>query len=622
MKFGFLKSRWFWVGVGVLVIGGGLYAHGRNANKGPFYETQTVQQGTVRQTVDVTGQITPDNRLDLAFKNGGMIQTINVKAGDLVKKDQILATLDMRDLQFSADRARAVLANAQANLAARAAGETRESIQIAQASLDQAKANLTKAQNDLAIARVSVEDDYHVSQLALSTAQQNYDNAIASNDQIVKNGYESLRTTLQTALGSAQSSIVDVDNILGVDNTSVNGRYDYVLGVTDHGTVTQAKSDYLIARNLYRTTYVQLQALGVAPTETAVQSAALATRETMNKVQVLLDDMQRVLAATIPGGTMTTSELAAKKAQMDSDRATVSAQLASVNTSIQTVTNAQLTRTTNLDQLQNAVETARTNLNIADHNRTTKVKTAETNVALQTAAVVAAQAALDQKKAGPRAVDLAPLRAQVTDAQTAYTQALERLHDMEIIAPVDGVVANVDPKVGEQIAPNAKAISMIGNQGYTIEALIPEGDIAKVHVGQSVTLTLESFGDDIQFTGSVISENPDQTKVQDAIYYKVHIGVDPQEGKEIKPGMTANITILTGERKDVLFINNRAVRDVDGTKMVRVLKNNQAQDVTVNLGLRGDEGRVEVASGLQAGDQVILAELTAEEHAALQTQKK
>lgn len=622
MALGFLKSRWVWGGVIVLLIGGGLVVQRKNAAKGPFYETQVVERGTVRQTVEVTGQVTPDNRLDLAFKNGGLIKTIAVKPGDQIKKDQVLATLDMRDLQFSAERARSSLVNAQATLAARAAGETRESIQIAEAALEQARANLKKAQTDLEITRVSVEDDFHVAEIAVTTAQQNYDNATASNDLTIKNGFESLKTTLQGGLGSVQASLVDVDAILGIDNTSVSGRYDYILGFADQTALMRARNRYVETRNVYRDTYNQIQMLGTAPTEVAVQTAALGARSTLEKMQLLLDDMQRVLAATVAGGGLTATDLASKKTQMDTDRTTVSAQLSTVNTAIQSVTTAQLARTTNLDQLRHALETAKANLSIADHNRLTKIKTAETNVVLQTAAVTSAQAALDQKKAGPRSIDLAPLRAQVADAQTAYQQALERLHDQEIVAPVDGVIAEVGPKPGEQAAPNAKIMTLIGNQGYTIEALVPEGDIAKVQVGQKATLTFDSFGDDTVFTSTVIAEYPDQTKVQDAIYYKVRLAVDARADKEIKPGMTANITILTAEQRDVLVVNNRAVRDTNGKKAVRVVRTGVAQEVPVELGLKGDEGRVQIVSGLSQGDQVVLAELTAEEHAALEAQKK
>ncbi len=618
----FLKSRWFWGVVVILVLGGGWYAYGKNTSKGPFYETQIVGKGTVRQTVDVTGQVTPDNRLDLAFKSGGLIERISVKAGDTVKKGQVVATLDARDLQFSVRRAGATVANAQANLAARAAGETKESIQMSQASLDQAQANLKKSQTDLEITRISVEDEYRVSQIAVINAQQNYDNANSSNDQGIKNGFESLKTTLQGSLGYVQTALTDGDRIIGVDNAIVNDKFEYLLAFSDAAAFARSKIRYGEAKVIYQDGYAQIQALGSTPSEASVRKAALKTRESLEKTLLFLDDVLRILGTVLPTSDFTAAEITSKKSQIESDRIGLNTQLSGLNTSLQAITNAELARTTNQDQLRNALETAKANLTIADRNRLTKIKTAETNVVLQEAAVVSAKAALDQKKAGPRAVDLAPLRAQILDAQTAYAQAIDRMRDMEIIAPVDGIVAEVMPKVGEQVAPNSSVIALIGDQGYTIEALIPEGDIAKVEVGQPVTLTLESYRDDIVFTGSVISENPDQTKIQDAIYYKVHIGIDKKEGKEVKPGMTANITILTAERKDVLFTTNRAIRESEDKKTVRVLKQGQAVETTVQVGLRGDEGRLEIISGVNAGDEVVLAELTAEEHAALEATKK
>jgi hypothetical protein len=160
----------------------------------------------------------------------------------------------------------------------------------------------------------------------------------------------------------------------------------------------------------------------------------------------------------------------------------------------------------------------------------------------------------------------------------------------------------------------------VAAEGYTVEALVPEADIAKVNVGQTATMTLDAFGDSVVFQGTVVAENPDQTKVQDAIYYKTSFQL-LANGYDVKPGMTANVTIKTGESKDALFIPTRAVRDQNGVVSVRVLENAQPRDVNVQLGLRGDEGKVEVKEGLSVGQQVILGELTADEYKKLQATK-
>jgi HlyD family secretion protein len=240
---------------------------------------------------------------------------------------------------------------------------------------------------------------------------------------------------------------------------------------------------------------------------------------------------------------------------------------------------------------------------------------------VQRAALAQAQAQLDAKKAGPRAVDVAGLRAQVLDAQTAYQQAQERLADVQIIAPVNGVVTDIVPNIGEQVTANVTAVKMVSTEGYTVEALVPEADIAKIEADQSIEITLDAFGEDVKFKGRVVSENPDQTKVSDAIYYKVYATIDAQD-RDIKPGMTANLIVKTGEREHALIVPTRALRDRDGQRYVRLLQNKVVSEVDVELGLRGDEGRTEVVKGLSDGQIVIISEVSADEFGKLEADAK
>jgi hypothetical protein len=69
----------------------------------------------------------------------------------------------------------------------------------------------------------------------------------------------------------------------------------------------------------------------------------------------------------------------------------------------------------------------------------------------------------------------------------------------------------------------------------------------------------------------VLSIEPDRIKIQDAVFYKVAIAIDPTD-KPIKPGMTANVIVTTAEIADTLSIPVRAVRTVDGVRRVRMLE--------------------------------------------------
>ncbi len=611
------KKRTWAIIVIVLAIGG--FAYGKSkAPKGPFYDTQPVTRGALQQTVEATGQVVPQARIDLSFKNGGKVTGLTAVVGARVKKGDILATVDSTDADLNVRRAASTVSLALANLRAREAGETAETIRIAQAALDQAKANADKAKSDLESVKVSVQDEFNVATISVDTAQKNLDNALNSNDQTVANGYASLRNSLQGALGPVQTGLADGDAIIGVDNQSESYRYSRTLGASDSVSVQNAKSQYVTAKSARDAASLAARVLPVTATNDQIRQAAESVKDALQKTQTYLDYVQRALAATPASADFSSSEIAAKKATIDADRSSVSAQLTTLTSALQLATNNELGRTTNIDQLRNALETAKTNLRIADSNRSSKVRAAESAVQIQTAAVASAQASLDQRKAPPRSVDLAGLRAQVQDAQTAYTQATERLNDTRIIAPVDGVIAEVIPKIGEQAMSGARMIGMIAEAKYTIEALIPESDIAKVSVDQQATIVLDAFGDTQPFKGSVTAEYPDQTKVQDAVYYKAIVGIDTQ-GKDVKPGMTADVTILTAERaSSTLSIPSRALRQVDGKPMVQVLVNGAPQDRSVETGLRADEARVEVVSGVNEGEQVIVGELTADEYATRQ----
>lgn len=607
----FLKKKRTYIILGLLIVGYFGISWLRGGKSGTTYETAAVEKRDLLQTVEVTGELKPAARIDLAFKNSGTIKTINVKIGDKVKKGDILAELKSDDVVFASRSANAALALAQANLRARIAGETDQSIRVAIAVVDQSQASYDKALADLASTKLTTADAIRVATLALQTASNNLANQDATVSQTVQNAYDSARASLLTALGPLQTALSDGDQISGVDNTAANQTYLNVLGFLDSGSLDRSKNSYLIAKAAKIAAETQVKALAASSTKDEITAAGATLSNAITSVQTYLTDIQKVLAASLTNSSFTATILASYKTTIDADRVSVSAQNSTVLTALQTIKNAELSRTQTVSQLKDAYDTAATNLQTAETNATTQIRTAETNVEIQKASLEQAKASLDLKKAPPREVDLAGLRASVAQAQVNAEKATNDLQNIQIIAPVDGTVAEVIPDIGELIQATVTAIRLIGTEYYDIEALVPEADIAKVEVGQTSTITLDAYGDSVVFNGTVTAEDPDQTKVQDAVYYKIRVQIEPA-GHDIKPGMTANVTVKTDERKDALVIPLRAVRTAaDDTKSVRVLKNKVPENRTVEIGLRGDEGRVEVTKGLAEGEIVITGETSA-----------
>ncbi len=223
------------------------------------------------------------------------------------------------------------------------------------------------------------------------------------------------------------------------------------------------------------------------------------------------------------------------------------------------------------------------------------------------ASVDAAQAALDLKRAKARPADLDAAQAAIITAQGQVQAAQAALDNTIITAPSDGTITSVDVKVGELATALKEALVLQDVSNLHVEANISEANIASVKVGQKVDATFDALGLDRKFTAKVEAVDPASTVVSGVVNYKVTVQVDKLE--EIKPGMTANLTILTGEKPGVLAIPTRAVLSkTEGSKVVRVItdeKTKAYKEVPVTTGMEADGGLVEITSGLSEGQGII-----------------
>ena len=600
-----LKKKSTYIVLAILIVGGGLYVRSRSTSSATYVTTAAKSQELL-QTVEVTGEITPASRIDLAFQSNGTLDKLNVKVGDVVKAGDVLATLKSGDLQFAVQNAQASLANAQASLRQRLAGSTPQAIAVSQAQVEQAKAAYDKAVADLASTQSTSQDAIQTASIAQQTAQNNLNNQGAIIAQNLANSIDSARLSLLTALGPLNTALTDGDQITSVDNTASNQNFSNVLGFLDAGSLPTAKNAYVIAKTSSQKAELSVRALSNSSTQDQIASAALQLQDAITLVQTYLSDVQKVLAASLTNSnSFTPAILAAYQSTNSSDRTSVSAQNTAVLTAQQTIKNSALTQTQTAQQLRDAFTNAQTAYNTAVTNASVQVRNAQTNISIQKAALDSAQASLDLQKSPPREVDVASLRASVDGASVALGKARNDLLNSEIIASVSGTVAEIIPDVGQQITALQPEIRIVTTQGYDIQASVPEADIVKIALGQPAMITLDSYGDEVKFSGTVTGKDPAETRIQDAIYYKINVQIDPA-GREIKPGMTANVTIITGDQKNALVIPLRAVHtDANGQKTVRTLVNNQPVTHTVVLGLHGDDGLVEITSGLTANDAVI-----------------
>jgi HlyD family secretion protein len=167
------------------------------------------------------------------------------------------------------------------------------------------------------------------------------------------------------------------------------------------------------------------------------------------------------------------------------------------------------------------------------------------------------QADLDQATA-----NLHTAEANVKIKQGALDKARADLEHCTITSPIDGVVISRSVDVGQTVAASLQApvIFAIANDltKMQIDANVAEADVGVVKIDQNVDFTVDAFPMET-FHGKVVQVRNAPITVQNVVTYDTVIGVSNPELK-LKPGMTANVSIVIAHKDDVLQIKNAALR--------------------------------------------------------------
>ena len=210
---------------------------------------------------------------------------------------------------------------------------------------------------------------------------------------------------------------------------------------------------------------------------------------------------------------------------------------------------------------------------------------------------------------------------QVAQSRESVQRAQTNLGYATITSPIDGVVLSKAVEEGQTVAAsfNTPELFTIAQDltNMRVIADIDEADIGGVKEGQRVTFTVDAFPED-QFEGAVTQVRQQATTESNVVTYEVVISA-PNNDLKLKPGLTANVTIFTLEKNNVLAVPSKALRfqpneallkddekveDCEGmpklwTKEGNVFKAHKVETGTTNGVL------TEITSGISAGTEVL-----------------
>lgn len=217
-----------------------------------------------------------------------------------------------------------------------------------------------------------------------------------------------------------------------------------------------------------------------------------------------------------------------------------------------------------------------------------------------------ANAQLAQVNAGPNSTDLQLAASQVSAAKSNLSSAQTGLNNTIITAPADGTVTAVNGQVGQTPA-SGTFITLMGSSD-TMQIVVPvnEADISNIQVGQPVDITLEAYRDK-SFKGAVVQVNPTGDTQSGVTTFGVTVNVTNTDNL-MKPGMSANVSIIIAQKQNVLTVPSMAIHDNGSEQTVSIAPaapSGRPEVRTVEIGL--DDGKnAEVVQGLQEGEQVVI----------------
>jgi HlyD family secretion protein len=219
-------------------------------------------------------------------------------------------------------------------------------------------------------------------------------------------------------------------------------------------------------------------------------------------------------------------------------------------------------------------------------------------------------------------------KAQVLQSRAALNQAETNLRYTQILSPVDGTVISRNIDVGQTVAASFQTPTLFtiaeDLTKMQIDTSVDEADIGQAKVGQEVRFTVDAYPD-TNFSGLVSEIRNAPVTVQNVVTYDVVVQVSNADLK-LKPGMTANVSIITSRKQGVLLVPNSALRfkpqekggeatgqskrtsDIKGPA-VWILENKQPKQRGVATGISDGSFTEIVSKDLREGQEIIVATL-------------
>ncbi len=588
----------------VALIGGSVYAYYETKPRSSAaLVTEPVSLATIRQEISITGTLEPQTDLGLLFGTTGIVSKINVISGQKVVAGTVLATLDTTTLNDQIAQAETTLSAARANLASAEGAlplteqSNSDGLSQAQLTVQQDSAKLATDQStltlDQAIANNWCQADASSSECV--SAQQAFTSAqatVQTDQQNLASDQESVTATqakntqsvdsANAAIAQDQTSYNNAVASLGAANSALNACTSGSTG-TGATSCTQESQAVTAAQGQVSSASTSLSNAQTALTDTEAQNAV-----SLAQAQLAVTDA--------------TQKLATDQTTLNLDKAIASGGCSADPSSSE------------CSQAQSAV-TSQTQVVTSDQYQ---LATAQSQIpstqAKNTQAVQQSQSAISADEA------------QVANDQATLATDQASLAQAEIVAPISGVVDQINITVGLSGSAGTSAsasstgptgaIILSSPGGYEVQGSVSDAQISQVQLGEQATIV--PAGATTPVYGTVTQITPQATITSGVASYPIVVSITDanpnlysgvkvtSKAPQLFAGASAQVALIVKQATNVLSVPTSAVHTVGSLSYVLVKSANKEKRVIVSVGA-ADAQYTQVLSGLKLGESVVLA---------------
>jgi len=582
-----LKRKIILIIAGLVIIGGGYFSYKKiNPVKISLqYITAPVEKGTLAVSVSGTGQVSSSNQVDIKTQVSGKVLKVLAANGQEVETNAVL-------FQLNAGDALKTVRDAQSNLDSARLSLEKIKKPADALSVLQSENALTSARDSLEKLELTQKTNYQKTQEVKQKAEDNIKKAYEDSFNIISNAFLDLPTII--------TNLEDVLYGYGIDQSEFNrNKYNTNIDNLINGThsddknkmqslITSAENDYKTARTKYDQNFTDYKNTDRYSNQPTIESLLAETLETAKSMAQAVKSSSNMLDAWADYRAQRDLSVFSK---VTGYQANLSTYIGQTNSHLSSILAQQRT----LQDNKEAVINADRDLKQIDQNNPLDLTAAEQSVKEK-------EVSLLKLKAGADIIDIKSQELTVLQRKNALADARQKLADYTIRAPFAGVIAKINIKLNDEVSAGTAAATLVTKQ-QVAEISLNEVDVAKIKVGQKVTLTFEAL-ENLSTTGTVAEIDTIGTVTQGVVYYAVKITFDTQD-ERVKPGMSVSANIITEVRPDVLLVPSPAVKSQNnGEPYVEIMESAAPRAQQVKIGISNDTS-TEIISGLKEGDRIV-----------------